>query len=158
MATDTQRGLSPAAKLRTDRVRLAEAIAATEQEVAATLAARARTRPQDADRLMALSRKAAEAAACERQDAQDYMRRSWNLMSDTQRIVRQSDIVTAQAVQTVIGLAGTEDTVAATLAKLAGTRPHDAARLRSLSEQAHRHAVRARQWAEAHSAARTAAA
>jgi hypothetical protein len=57
MATDTQRVLSQAATLRADRVRLAEAIAATEQQVAATLAARAITRPHDADRLLALSRK-----------------------------------------------------------------------------------------------------
>ena len=100
MATDTRRGVSLTPKPRPDRVRLAEAIAATEQQVAATLAARARTRPQDADRLMALSRKAAEAAARERRDAEAYLRQSWNLMSDTERIARQLEMIAHSTVGT----------------------------------------------------------
>lgn len=158
MVSDTQRGSTPAARLQADMAQLAEAIAATEQQVATTLAARARTRPHDADRLMALSRKAAGAAARERQDAQDYLRRSWNLMTDTQRLVQRSDAMTAQTIRTVIAFAEAEDEMAATLATPAGTRPRDADRLRRLSEHARSQAVRARQWAKALSAARTAAA
>jgi hypothetical protein len=158
MTADTQRALSRADMLRAQRNRLAAEIAATEEKVAATLAARARTRPQDADRLMALSRKAAAVAARERQDAQDRRRRAANLISNAQCLMRQSDAVAAQTIQTVLGFAGTEDKVAATFAKLARTRPQDAARLQNLSEQARRQAAGARQWAAAHSAAGAAAA
>ena len=157
MTADAQPAVTRADVLRAQRNRLAVAIAATEEKVAATMAARARTRPQDADRLMALSRKAAAAAARERQHAQDGHRQAASLISNAQGLMRQSDAVTAQTIQTVLAFAETEDKMAATFARLAGSRPLDAARLQSLSEQARRQGAGARQWAAAHSPAGAAA-